>query len=117
MCRLQPPGRRLRDSPTHMLVDCPAYAAARQLLADVWPLAFGSGHASPLRAAIAAMLIGDSAAAWTAHAQGDLQCLWPAIFLALLVATRVRVRVLVVHVLAVRAAPATLRNAVIGSQG
>ena len=81
-CRPQPPGRRPRDSLTHIFVDCPAYAAARQWLADVW-LAV-AGRAPPLTAAV---LIGDCAAAWPDYPQGDLQRLWSALRLAWLFAT------------------------------
>jgi hypothetical protein len=81
-CRPQPPGRRPRDSLTHIFVDCPAYAGARQWLADVWQAV--SGRAPPLTAAV---LVGDCAAAWPAYPLGDLQRLWSALRLAWLFAT------------------------------
>jgi len=63
-------------------VECPAYAAARQWLVDVWQAV--GGQAPPLTAAV---LVGDCAAAWPAYPQGDMQRLWSALRLAWLFAT------------------------------
>ena len=63
------------DNLTHIFTQCPAYAAAREWLADLWQAV--SGHRPPLTAAV---LMADCSSAWPQHPSSpSLAELWSAV--------------------------------------